>query len=251
MEPCPNCGASFATPFCHACGQKRVKPGIRPGEVLGDFVGGLFNADAPLLRTLREFLLRPGSVTRDYLAGKRRSYTPPVRFFLFGIAFYFLMRWLLDWDPVESMTEMSTGHAPVESSMTRVNSWMSRNVNLLLPLWVVMLASFDAGFFPRAGLRWVERVVHFLFGIGEYLVLATLMIPLIKLWPVLHLVNYVIIFGVLIWSVVHLHGGGAWTGVRAVVMVPLSFVFYVLTATVLVAWSFGIPLAELFQRPGG
>ncbi len=218
--------------------------------VLTEFAGGLFNMDAPVLRTTREFLLRPGKVTRAYLAGKRKAYTPPVRFFLFGIAFYFVVRWLFQWDPVLSMVGSTTGEVAMETPAMRVNLWMSRNVNLLLPIWVMLLATFDRVLFPRAGLRWVERVVHYLFAIGEYLILATLMIPIIKFKPSFHVVNYAIIFGMLIWSAIDLHRMHWWTVLRGLLMVPISFMVYVVLDTVLVAWLLDVPLELLFQRPG-
>ena len=99
MQPCANCGHPFDSAYCPSCGQKRVPPGIKLGEVISEFASGLFNVDAPILRTFREFLKGPGTLTRSFLAGKRASYTPPVRYFLFGFAYYFIMRWLLDWDP--------------------------------------------------------------------------------------------------------------------------------------------------------
>lgn len=76
-----------------------MQPGIRLWQVLGQFVGGLFNLDAPLPHTLRSFFSGPGRLTRSYVAGQRSAYTPPVRLFLLGVGFYYLMRWVLQWDP--------------------------------------------------------------------------------------------------------------------------------------------------------
>ena len=87
MQPCANCGQAFDSAFCPACGQKRSHPGIKLGEVIGDFASGIFNVDAPILRTFREYIVGPGKLTRAFLAGKRKAYTPPVRYFLFGVAF--------------------------------------------------------------------------------------------------------------------------------------------------------------------
>ena len=110
MQPCANCDHPIdSPPTVPTCGQKRVPPGIKLGEVISEFASGLFNVDAPILRTFREFLKGPGNLDPSFLAGKRASYTPPVRYFLFGIAYYFIMRWLLDWDPVDAAVETTTG----------------------------------------------------------------------------------------------------------------------------------------------
>lgn len=197
---------------------------------------------------MKEFTLAPGTLTRHYLAGKRKVYTPPVRYFLFGIAFYFIMRWLLNWDPVVSAVQQSTGQALPDTPTMQVNLWMSRNVNLLLPLWIGMLATFDRILFPRAGLSWVERAVHYLFAVGSYILLSSCMIPLIKLWPALHLINFVIIFGMIIWAIANLHGSGTVAWVKAVLIVPVSFFLYVLLASLLVAVFLGVPVSALMQR---
>ena len=250
MEPCANCTHPFETAFCPQCGQKRAHPGIKLGEVIGDFASGIFNVDAPILRTFREFVVAPGRVTRAFLAGKRKTYTPPVRYFLFGVAYYFIMRWLLNWDPVDSAVEASTGLPAADTPAMRVNHWMSRNVNLLLPIWLMMIAFFDRVFFPRTGFRWVERVVHYLFAAGTYLLAVTTLIPVAKFWPWFHSINFLLILGLVSWAAIALHKRTAWNVIKAVVMVPLTFVLYVMFSTALVTIMLGIPLDQVFRAPG-
>ncbi len=226
-----------------------MPPGIQLGEVISEFASGLFNVDAPILRTFREFIKGPGQLTRSFLAGKRASYTPPVRYFLFGIAYYFIMRWLLDWNPVDAAVETMTGAAGIETPAMQVNHWMTNNVNLLLPLWLMMIALFDRALYPRTALRWVERLVHYLFAAGTYLLAASTLLPLNRLWPVLQVLNFIIIFSIMIWACIALHKRSAWNVIKALVMVPLSFWLYVLLSTVLVALMLGIPIEQVFVRP--
>lgn len=251
MEPCANCAHPFETAFCPQCGQKRAHPGIKLSEVIGDFASGIFNVDAPILRTFREFVVAPGRLTRAFIAGKRKTYTPPVRYFLFGVAYYFIMRWLLNWDPVDSAVQATSGMSPsVPAPAMRVNHWMSRNVNLLLPIWLMMLATFDRLLFPREELRWVERLVHYFFAAGTYLLLASTMIPLIKLVPAIQMANFLIIFSMVTWACIALHRRSVRNALKALIMVPSSFVLYVLVCTVLVALLLGIPLDQVFRAPG-
>lgn len=248
MEPCANCGEPFSSAFCPACGQKRMPSGIRLVEVLGDAISGLFNVDAPLPHTLITFLKGPGALTRAFLAGKRKTFTPPVRYFLFGIAYYYIMRWLLHWDPVDSAVAASGVGTVEENGAMQVNHWMSRNVNLLLPLLMMVLATFDRLLFPRTGLRWVERLVHYLFATGSYLLLSTTLLPLAVAWPPFQLVNFVVILGVLIWATIALHPKGAWSTIKALLLTPVAFLLYIILCTVLVALLLDVPLAEVLQR---
>ena len=249
MEPCTNCGEPFASPYCPRCGQKRITPGIRLGEVLGDAVAGLTNLDGPLPHTLSSFFRGPAALTRNYLSGRRRAYTPPVRFFLVGVGFYYLMRLMLGWDPVDAaLLDAGLREVPDTPAM-QVNHWMSRNVNLLLPILIMMLAAFDRLLFPRTTLNWTERLVHYLFAVGTYLITATLLIPLYQFWPGLQLLGMLTIFGILIAAAIALHRITVWNVLKGVVMVPVTFVLYVMLCTVLVALLLDVPLDQLMQRP--
>lgn len=249
MQPCANCGQPFEAAFCPSCGQKRAAPGIRLTEVIGDFLSGIYNVDTPLLLTLRTFFKGPGGLTRAFVAGKRKAFTPPVRYFLFGVGYYYVMRWLLTWDPVDNAVTASGGDPAAETGAMRVNHWMSRNVNLLLPLLIVVLSSFDRMLFPRTALGWTERLVHYLFAAGTYLLIATTLLPLVAVWPVFQFFSFFVIFGVIIWATISLHAKSVWNATKALVMTPVAFLLYVMLCSMLVALMLGVPLHELVVRP--
>lgn len=87
QEICPNCCSPlqpYAT-YCAYCGQKQehLRPTI--GQLLRDFFDTVFNLDNRLWRTFPA-LLRPGRLTREFFAGRRRRYAHPLRlFFILGI----------------------------------------------------------------------------------------------------------------------------------------------------------------------
>lgn len=82
---CLNCDAPLAEPrprFCGQCGQETL---VRPptlGEFLQQFGGAYFSTEGALWRTLRLLLTRPGELTRQYLAGRRKHYVLPLRLYL-------------------------------------------------------------------------------------------------------------------------------------------------------------------------
>ena len=82
---CPNCGHGFAGPtprFCTECGQEtRVKPPT-VGEFLQQFGGAYLSTEGALWRTLKLLLFKPGELTRQYLAGRRKHYVLPLRLYL-------------------------------------------------------------------------------------------------------------------------------------------------------------------------
>lgn len=59
-------------------------------HLLHDLVHELVHVDGKLFRTLRELILRPGQLTREYFAGQKQRSIPPLRLFLTLFALQFL-----------------------------------------------------------------------------------------------------------------------------------------------------------------
>jgi hypothetical protein len=82
---CLNCGQALPAPrpkFCPACGQEtHIRP-PRLSEFLQQFGGAYFATEGALWRTLKLLLIKPGELTRQYLAGRRKHYVLPLRLYL-------------------------------------------------------------------------------------------------------------------------------------------------------------------------
>lgn len=89
MTDCLNCGAPLQGAFCAACGQRAVPPNPTVTELAGDAWQELSGYDGRIAATIRG-LLRPGYLTREYIAGRRARYLSPVRFYLIVSVVYFL-----------------------------------------------------------------------------------------------------------------------------------------------------------------
>lgn len=82
---CPNCGHVFDGPpprFCPECGQETLVKAPTVGEFLQQFGGAYLSTEGALWRTLKLLLFRPGELTRQYLAGRRKHYVLPLRLYL-------------------------------------------------------------------------------------------------------------------------------------------------------------------------
>jgi Protein of unknown function (DUF3667) len=79
---CLNCGTKLLGPYCSECGQPAVDLRRPLRELTGNFFEDVLNLDTRLLRAIGPLLLRPGFLTREYLAGRRTRYSPPLRLFL-------------------------------------------------------------------------------------------------------------------------------------------------------------------------
>lgn len=100
---CRNCRSSAPLNFCPACGQETALHPPTFGEFLHEFVGHYVALEGALWRTLAMLLVRPGRLTREYLAGRRRRYVLPLRLFLTTSFLFFVVLRLLP-SPLDEMT---------------------------------------------------------------------------------------------------------------------------------------------------
>ena len=82
MHGCANCGAPAPDAYCPACGQNTRErlPTFR--QFMREATGRYIAYDGKFWKTLAALLFRPGFLTREYLAGRRRRYIGPARLFL-------------------------------------------------------------------------------------------------------------------------------------------------------------------------
>lgn len=96
---CANCGAPVTASYCAQCGQETslALPTVR--ALLREAAGRYVALDGRLWRTMSGLLFRPGFLTREYFAGRRRRYIRPARLFLvLSVTLFAVLGW--------------TGHAP-------------------------------------------------------------------------------------------------------------------------------------------
>jgi hypothetical protein len=86
---CRNCGAAADCAYCPECGQETHLrlPTLR--EFLREAAGRYVALDGRFWRTIVGLLFRPGFLTREYLAGRRRRYIRPARLYLFTTLIFF------------------------------------------------------------------------------------------------------------------------------------------------------------------
>ncbi len=88
---CDNCGLQANYQYCANCGQRHETQIVSLWQLFKDLLGGLFNWDSRVWRTLIPLLSKPGFLTAEYLSGKRAHYTPPLRLYLVLSILFFLV----------------------------------------------------------------------------------------------------------------------------------------------------------------
>lgn len=79
---CRNCGAQAPGAFCPSCGQETTIALPRATTFLREAAGRYVAFDGRMWRTLFALAFRPGFLTREYLAGRRKRYVRPSRLVL-------------------------------------------------------------------------------------------------------------------------------------------------------------------------
>lgn len=88
---CLNCGAELSGPFCARCGQQDHDIRVSLARLVRDFFAEQLGLESKVPRTLWTLVSRPGLLTKEYLAGHRVRWIPPLRLYLFASVIYFLL----------------------------------------------------------------------------------------------------------------------------------------------------------------
>ncbi len=117
LEPprCLNCGTIVSGKHCAQCGQSADVHVLSMKEVAGDVTHSLLHLDSRVWRTLRMLALRPGELTREFIAGRHQLYIPPFRLYLaVSILFFALQAVLPDYTVEKVDAQGNTVEAPVK-----------------------------------------------------------------------------------------------------------------------------------------
>lgn len=95
MPQCRNCQTRFDGAYCPTCGQRDVDLERPIWGLIRDVFKETFELDGRTALTVKTLFRHPGVLTHEFLAGRRRTYTPPLRLYLvISISFFILVAWL-------------------------------------------------------------------------------------------------------------------------------------------------------------
>lgn len=105
---CKNCGAALNGAYCANCGQRADVHVPTTHELVHDALEGLTHSDSRLWRTLRLLWLKPGQLTREFIAGRRESFLPPFRLYLVISVILFLIASFIRPNETEGVIHVDT-----------------------------------------------------------------------------------------------------------------------------------------------
>lgn len=90
---CRNCGTAVSGNYCAHCGQETRLHMPSLTEFVHEFITHYVALEGKLWGTFTHLLFRPGALTNEYLAGRRKRYVEPLRVYLtLSILFFALVK---------------------------------------------------------------------------------------------------------------------------------------------------------------
>ena len=89
-KDCLNCGHIVEEHFCPHCGQENIVVKEDAMHMVAHAIADYFHFENKFFGTLKPLLLKPGELTKQYVAGKRVSFIHPIRLYIFVSIVFFL-----------------------------------------------------------------------------------------------------------------------------------------------------------------
>lgn len=138
MSQCRNCQATLRGAYCSTCGQRDIDLERPIWGLIGDVLKETFELDGRAAVTIKTLFRHPGKLSCEFLAGRRRAYTSPVRLYLvMSISFFVLIAWL-----ARSGVLLDSGQDPgFDAAMQAgfVSDDLPRLMFVLLPVFALLL----------------------------------------------------------------------------------------------------------------
>jgi Protein of unknown function (DUF3667) len=116
-KTCLNCNAVVDQRFCPNCGQENTDTRKTFHHLFIHFFEDLTHYENAFWKTIRNLLLKPASLTKEYLSGKRLSYLAPVRLYIFiSFVTFFLIAVLPDGDKDDDLVKFNEKKEASEKS---------------------------------------------------------------------------------------------------------------------------------------
>jgi hypothetical protein len=273
IKKCLNCDRHLLPEqkFCSQCGQSvQIKRFTLPHFIHEGF-HAFTHADKGIFHLLKESLLRPGIVAKEYIAGKRKKYFNPFTFFLILAAFYVLSAGLnrtVASDDKFISEEISKIENPIKKQEATViykrviksQHFFAKSSNMIAMVAVPFFAFYFWLIFYKKRYNYSEHLVaNLLFISFSNLAFSLIVFPIQMLLGKVSLVFYVPVLGIFlqwIYLVIAYKGlmdfKGFWPTIKLVFATFMGLIFWIVLtqlATAIYVYQNG-QFMDYFKRMG-
>lgn len=119
-ERCVGCGARVTGRYCANCGESTERHDYSMTHLVEEVLETTAHVDGRVFASFRSLVTRPGQLTTDFLAGKRKTQMGPVQMFVICNVIYFLLLPLALQLPFTSTLRMQTENRPWRAMASRM-----------------------------------------------------------------------------------------------------------------------------------
>jgi len=107
-------------------------------DLVRELLKETFEVDGQAYRTVRTLFLQPGTLTTEFLSGRRRAYTPPLRLYIIiSVSFFVVAAWLARQGVLLDTGQSIDADAPGQAQF--LSDELPRLMFILLPIFAVLL----------------------------------------------------------------------------------------------------------------
>lgn len=108
-QTCKNCKHVVEKRYCSNCGQENTETRQSFAHLAAHFAEDFTHYDNAFWRTIKFLLFNPGRLTKEFISGKRQSYVPPVKLYIFisFLTFFLLNILATPADPEDDFIKIS------------------------------------------------------------------------------------------------------------------------------------------------
>lgn len=241
-KACSNCGFTLSDDFiyCPKCAQKVHLHRLSLHEVLHEGVHYFTHADKGIIHLLKDLFTKTGTVAKEYIAGKRKSYFPPLNFFLLVATIYVLVMGLVTPKPSGNVLKdhPELQHIPDVRQKEKVIGiyerkdkaiyFMNKYSNVVAMIAAPLLCFIYWLFYIKARYNYTEHLIACMYMAGlTNLVYVLLLVPLSLLFNLRHsnsLIGILMVFQLVYNSVFYYHFIERKTTVAAIKATAISLI---------------------------
>lgn len=190
---CPNCSYPLEEHFqyCPKCSQKSHLHRLSMHDVLHDALHYFTHADKGFIGLIKDLMVKNGTVAREFAEGKRKSYFPPLNFYLLvGTIFVLIVHAVTPHTPFDvSKEHPELNQIPDKAHREYVQaifqrqheaiSFMNKYSNTVAMVAVPLICFFYWLFYIRGKYNYTEHLIACMYMVGlANLVYAVIFVPL-------------------------------------------------------------------------
>jgi hypothetical protein len=179
---CKNCGSPVAENFCPKCGQKADTHRFTVRHIFHNFFHSFTHVDSGLLYLIKELFIRPGTVIREYIEGRRKKYFNPFQYLVLSIAAMVFVMVKFNLGTLILGNVHITGDKALVFQ-AQFTSFLYQYINIFQFITLPILSGYSYLFFRKSGFNYAENLVLNTFLSAQRHLLFILVIPFLLIFP--------------------------------------------------------------------